>query len=255
MATFAKITPPIFIVNIHATTVLVFMSSMMRVAWSAISFSVLAAVAIAPTVNVFYVVVAHAITKFGRGKETKEEIKNLREAKRMQLSPRFTVYLSNCLLLATLVSIYALFHYGGGTNMHVGSWGWSDDFKILNIYIDTSTKYYLLLFFILVVQLIKMFVKQAGWPAIKFNMLDPTKKTVFGFSRLELVFNGVVMKSMELLIELIIFFLACQKFDILISGIFIGGLASVPLCLHLTKDKVFYPLRAMPIEDSDKLLQ
>lgn len=202
--------------------------------------------------NKLYVQVARANMIFGREKETKEEKKRIfiffslcvcarRRKRKMQLSPRFTVYLSNCLLLATLISIYALFHYGGGTDLHVGSWGWSPDFKILSISIDTPSKYYLLLFFILIVQLIKMYVKQAGWPAIKFNMLDPTKKIVFGFTRTELVLNGVVMKSMELLIELIIFFLACQKFDILISGIFIGGLASVPLCLHLTKKKTFYP--------------
>ena len=161
----------------------------------------------------------------------------------MQLSPRATVYLSNGALFFTLISIYAFFHYGGGTDLHLGSWGWSDDFRILNITIDTAVKYYSLLAFILVVQLIKMYVKQAGWPAIKFNMLDPTKKIVYGFSRTELVFNGVIMKSMELLIEMIMFFLACQKFDIIIVGIFIGGLASLPLCLHLTKSKVFYPLQ------------
>lgn len=159
----------------------------------------------------------------------------------MNLTPRQTVWISNIGLLLTLLSIYALFHAGGGTDVHIGNWGWSDDFKILSIPINTAPRYFFLLFFILVVQLVKMYVKQAGWQAIKFNMLDPTKKEVYGFTRNELVFHGVLMKSMELLIELIMFFLACQKFDIIICGIVIGGLASIPLCFHLTKDKIFYP--------------
>ena len=157
------------------------------------------------------------------------------------MSPRSLVYSGVAGLGIALLSAAVFFHYSGGTDIHVSTWGPSDDFRILNVVFNTWSKYLVLLMFMLVVQLIKLFVKLACWQVIKFNMLDPTKKVVRGLSRSELVFNGVIMKGMELLIELIMFVLACQKFDIIIVGILIGGIASVPLCMYLTKDKTFYP--------------
>lgn len=155
------------------------------------------------------------------------------------MSPRSLVYSGVAGLGIALLSAAVFFHYSGGTDIHVSTWGPSDDFRILNVTFNTWSKYLVLLMFMLVVQLIKLFVKLACWQVIKFNMLDPDKKEVRGIGRWELIIGGVVMKGLETLIEILGFFVACQKFDILITGVVIGCIAAVPICERLTRDKKF----------------
>jgi len=60
--------------------------------------------------------------------------------------------------------------------------GPNEDLIIISIKINTWTRYSILLVYILLLRVCKVFITELGMPILSFNIYDPNKKKVEGFS-------------------------------------------------------------------------
>ena len=119
--------------------------------------------------------------------------------------------------------------------------GWYPDFVLVGVNIDSKIKYITLLFFISIMNAIKVIVYELGEPFLIFNVYNPDNKVVKYFT------------SKQLLIYDSIFFLISNTrsvFDVLITitqiyiaifSIVLEQIVSMCTVCILVKEKKFYP--------------
>ena len=71
--------------------------------------------------------------------------------------------------------------------------GPNDDLIIISIKINTWTRYGILLLYILIFRICKVFITELGMPILNFNIYDPNRKKVEGFTRNELQVQANIM--------------------------------------------------------------
>lgn len=131
-----------------------------------------------------------------------------------------------CILLANKNSKYYRF-------------GPNEDLYVISIKIDTWTRYAILLVYILIFRICKVFVTELGMPILHFEIYDPNKKIVKGFTRKELQILANIMYMLNAMRYALTLQLSIIQIDIaILSGIF-SELASIPTIYILLKDKVF----------------
>jgi len=117
--------------------------------------------------------------------------------------------------------------------------GPSADLIIISIKIDTWTRYGILLLYILIFRICKVFINELGMPILTFNIYNPNQKKIKGFTRNELQVLANIMFMLNAIRYAITLQLAIIQIDIaVISGIF-DELASIPTIYILLKDKEF----------------
>lgn len=89
----------------------------------------------------------------------------------------------NILLLAVIMSCVLVL----GKENDYFRMGWSDDFVLVGVCIDSDVKYILLLCFIAVMNAIKVMVSELGEPVLIFNVYNPDKKVITDFTQGELL--------------------------------------------------------------------
>ena len=117
--------------------------------------------------------------------------------------------------------------------------GPSEELIIISIKINTWTRYAILLVYILIFRICKVFVTELGMPILSFNIYDPNRKKVKDFTRKELQILANIMFMLNAIRYALTLQLYIIQIDIaLLSGIF-SELASIPTIYILLKDKVF----------------
>jgi len=112
--------------------------------------------------------------------------------------------------------------------------GPSTDLIIISIKIDSWTRYCILLLYILIFRICKVFITE-----LTFNIYNPNQKKIKGFTRTELQVLANIMFMLNAIRYAITLQLAIIQIDIaVISGIF-DELASIPTIYILLKDKEF----------------
>ena len=117
--------------------------------------------------------------------------------------------------------------------------GPSEELIIISIKINTWTRYAILLVYILIFRICKVFVTELGMPILSFNIYDPNRKKIKDFTRKELQTLANIMFMLNAIRYALTLQLYIIQIDIaLLSGIF-SELASIPTIYILLKDKVF----------------
>lgn len=139
------------------------------------------------------------------------------------------------LLVSALIPIILL----ANKNSKYYQFGPNKDLYVISIKIDTWTRYAILLLYILIFRICKVFVTELGMPILSFNIYDPNRKKITGFTRNELQILANVMFMLNAIRYALTLQLSIIQIDIaLLSGIF-SELASIPTIYILLKDKVF----------------
>jgi hypothetical protein len=117
--------------------------------------------------------------------------------------------------------------------------GPNDDLIIISVKINTWSRYGILLVYVLIFRICKVFITELGMPILNFNIYDPNKKEIEGFTRTELQVQANLMYMMNAIIYALTLQLSIIQIDIaVISGIF-SEMASIPTIHILLKDKEF----------------
>ena len=110
---------------------------------------------------------------------------------------------------------------------------------IISVKINTWSRYGILLVYVLIFRICKVFITELGMPILNFNIYDPNKKEIEGFTRTELQVQANLMYMMNAIIYALTLQLSIIQIDIaVISGIF-SEMASIPTIHILLKDKEF----------------
>ena len=117
--------------------------------------------------------------------------------------------------------------------------GPNEDLIIISIKINTWLRYGILLIYVFIFRVCKVFITELGMPILSFNIYDPNRKKVEGFTRNELQIQANTMYMLNAIRYALTLQLAIIQIDIaLISAIF-SELASIPTIYILLKAKEF----------------
>ncbi len=117
--------------------------------------------------------------------------------------------------------------------------GPQEDLIIISIKINTLTRYFILLIYIMAIRVCKVFINELGMPILGFNIYDPNRKVVENFTRKELQFQANLMYFMNSISYVFTLQLAIIQIDIALISCLFSELASIPTIYLLLKDKKF----------------
>ena len=117
--------------------------------------------------------------------------------------------------------------------------GPNEELIIISIKINTWTRYGVLLVYILLFRMCKVFINELGMPILTFNIYNPNQKKIEGFTRTELQVLGNIMFMLNAVCAALTLQLSIIQMDIaVLSGIF-SEIAAIPTIYILLKDKEF----------------
>ena len=117
--------------------------------------------------------------------------------------------------------------------------GPNEDLIIISIKINTWLRYSILLVYILIFRVCKVFINELGMPILTFNIYNPNQKKIEDFTRTQLQIYGNIMFMLNSIRYALTLQLVIIQIDIaLISSIF-DELAAIPTVFILLKDKEF----------------
>ena len=117
--------------------------------------------------------------------------------------------------------------------------GPNEDLIIISIKINTWNRYGVLLVYIMLIRICKVFINELGMPILTFNIYNPNQKKIEGFTRSELQVLGNIMFMLNAIRTALTLQLSIIQIDIaVLSGIF-SELAAIPTIYILLKDKEF----------------
>ncbi len=117
--------------------------------------------------------------------------------------------------------------------------GPNDELIIISIKINTGFKYGILLLYVFIFRVCKAFVNELGMPVLGFNIYDPNRKVITGFTRNELQIQANVMYTLNAIRSILEIQLAISQIDIAIISAVFQEIASIPTIHLLLKDKEF----------------
>jgi hypothetical protein len=117
--------------------------------------------------------------------------------------------------------------------------GPNEELIIISIKINTWSRYGILLGYMMIFRICKVFINELGMPILTFNIYNPNQKKIEDFTRMELQVLGNIMFTLNAISYAITLQLSILQIDIaVLSGIF-SELAAIPTIYILLKDKEF----------------
>ena len=188
----------------------------------------------------FYNVKIHKLEKrisVLEGKKLVEEEKE--EVPKPRLTPQQRLkicIIGQLLLLISVVVPTVLLANKESTYYRFGP---NEDLIIISIKINTGFKYGILLLYVLLFRICKVFIGELGMPILTFNIYNPNQKRIEGFTRTELQVLANIMFMLNAISYALTLQLAIVQIDIaVLSGIF-SELAAIPTIYLLLQDKEF----------------
>lgn len=117
--------------------------------------------------------------------------------------------------------------------------GPNDDLIVISIKINTWTRYGILLLYIFIFRVCKVFITELGMPVLGFNIYDPNRKKIEGFTRNELQVQANMMYMLNAIRYALTLQLSIIQIDIAIISAIFSELASIPTIYILLKEKEF----------------
>ena len=128
--------------------------------------------------------------------------------------------------------------------------GPSDDFILINIKIDSSTKYFSVLTSIAIINVIKVISEEIGAPILGFNIYNPDKNIITDFTKCELQVYGNTMFMLSGLRNIFITLITITQFDIALWSLLVSEGASLFTIRMLLNEKTFQNYNEIEIEEA-----
>ena len=143
---------------------------------------------------------------------------------------------ANVVLLVIIVTLITAFRSGQGGYWNYGP---SDKFVIVSVTIDTWSKYYWLLAVITVVRITKVIIQEIAHPIIGFNIYNPDKTEITGFTKNELQLYGNLMYFVDSIRRVFMVMVDISQIDVALYGVIISEITSIYTIRLLLNEKTF----------------
>jgi len=117
--------------------------------------------------------------------------------------------------------------------------GPNEELIIISIKINTWFRYGILMLYILIFRICKVFIDELGMPILTFNIYNPNQKKIEGFTRKELQILANIMFTLSAISYAITLQLSILQIDIAVLSAVFSELAAIPTIYILLKDKEF----------------
>lgn len=144
--------------------------------------------------------------------------------------------ISNLLLLVSSILIISLV---GSKETDYWNYGPNDNLVIINIHINTLTKYYSLLIFIAVFKCLQVIISEIAHPIIGFNIYNPDKKVISDFTKFELQIYANTMYMIDSIRGVLMIMITITQIDIALFGALISEVTSIFTIRMLLNEKKF----------------
>lgn len=144
--------------------------------------------------------------------------------------------LGNFLLLMFVLSLVVVFR---DDNSKYLRWGPQEDLIIISVAINDYTRYMILLFCIMVINISDVLIQEIAMPILGFNIYNPDKKEITEFTKNELQFYGNAMYLINAVKAILLILVNISQIDIALWGVFISEAASLFTIRMLLNEKTF----------------
>tara|TARA_B100000214_G_scaffold300496_1_gene230759 strand:+ start:5978 stop:6493 length:516 start_codon:yes stop_codon:yes gene_type:complete len=117
--------------------------------------------------------------------------------------------------------------------------GWSDDFVLVGVTINSFTNYMSLLLLIAIMNAVKVIVSELGEPVLIFNVYNPDKKVVTDFTRNQLLIYANLFFFISNTRRVFDILITVTQIDIALFSIILEQLVSICTVCMLVKEKKF----------------
>jgi len=144
--------------------------------------------------------------------------------------------LVNVLLLILIIIPIALLGDGKSVYLRVG---WHDDFVLIGIPINTRGRYIGVTSFIIIINILNVFISEMVQPKISYPIYNPDQKKIYGFTKNELQIYGNILYLIEATKEIILVLVTITQIDIAMISMLFGEITSIITIRLLLNDKKF----------------
>jgi len=139
----------------------------------------------------------------------------------MKISPKTRIkicIIGQILLLVSVIIPTVLLANKESTYYRFGP---NNDLIIISIKIDTWLKYGILMIYILIFRICKVFITELGMPILTFNIYNPNQKKIEDFTRMELQVLANIMFTLNAIRYALTLQLSILQIDIAIILVFL----------------------------------
>ena len=144
--------------------------------------------------------------------------------------------LGNFLLLVFVLGLVVIFRDDKSKYLR---WGPQDDLIIISVAINDYTRYGMLLFCIMVINISDVLIQEIAMPILGFNIYNPDKKEITEFSKNELQFYGNAMYLINAIKAILLILVNISQIDIALWGVLVSETASLFTIRMLLNEKTF----------------
>jgi hypothetical protein len=137
-----------------------------------------------------------------------------------------------------MVVLPVCFFSGSGQYFRFGP---GDELVLINLNINTYTKYSAVLVCIAAINVIKVLSEEIGGPILGFNIYNPDKKSITDFTKCELQVYGNSMFLLSGVRNIFITLITVTQFDIALWSLLVSEGASMFTIRMLLNEKTFAP--------------
>ena len=144
--------------------------------------------------------------------------------------------LGNFLLLVFVLGLVVIFRDDKSKYLR---WGPQNDLIIISVAINDYTRYGMLLFCIMVINISDVLIQEIAMPILGFNIYNPDKKEITEFSKNELQFYGNAMYLINAIKAILLILVNISQIDIALWGVLVSETASLFTIRMLLNEKTF----------------
>tara|TARA_B100000900_G_C20582992_1_gene718328 strand:+ start:949 stop:1479 length:531 start_codon:yes stop_codon:yes gene_type:complete len=144
--------------------------------------------------------------------------------------------LGNFLLLMFVLALVVIFRDDKSKYLR---WGPQDDLIIISVAINDFTRYGMLLFCIMVINISDVLIQEIAMPILGFNIYNPDKKEITEFSKNELQFYGNAMYLINAIKAILLILVNISQIDIALWGVLVSETSSLFTIRMLLNEKTF----------------
>ena len=146
--------------------------------------------------------------------------------------------IGNAILLIVVTSMIVHFRDDKTKYLRLGP---HNDLMLISVVIDNYTKYFLLVFFIIIIKVSDVFISEIAHPILGFNIYNPDKKRIKEFTKIELQFYGNSMYFIDAIRSVFLILVNISQIDIALWGVISSQIASIWTIRMLLNEKKFKP--------------
>lgn len=144
-----------------------------------------------------------------------------------------------CINGALLIFIIVLVSIFADRSDKYFSHGPSDELRIMSVIINTNIKYVCLLILIMFVRVTEVIINEIAMPILGFNIYNPDKKRIYGFTRFNLQFYANAMNMINGIRGILLVLLSISQIDIAIWSVIVSECAGIYTVKLLLDEKTF----------------